>query len=498
MLAPHTSWKFALVAFVCGAVVMVFEMVGSRILGPYFGTSIYVWTSLIGVILASLSLGYYLGGRVADTRATPERLAMIIFFAALGICWTLIFNRFLLPQLPATPDTYKYFAILASVFAFSPTSVLLGMVTPHLARLQMTGIEGSGSVVGNLSALSTAGSIVGTFAAGFILIPLVGTKSVLVVLVIVLLLTSLLVSHRALRKALGSIGAIFVFGLVGAISLRQSLATQAAVVDVDTTYQRVWIYETVDASSQRNVRTMRINAEQHSSMFLDQDGLVFPYTRYYHLARHFAPGFRNALMIGGGAFSYPKDYLATYPEAVIDVVEIDPGVTALAKTHFNLKDHPRLQIFHEDGRTYLNRNQKKYDVVFGDMFGSYYSIPFQLTTKETVQKLYDALNDQGVVILNTISAIEGDKGRFLQAEYATYKEIFSQVYLFPVIDSQDGHLTQNTMLVALKSLHPADFHSEDPVLNEYLQHLWKKEVEHSTPILTDDFAPVEQYLNRAL
>ncbi|EKD43148.1 MAG: spermine synthase, partial [uncultured bacterium] len=171
-------------------------------------------------------------------------------------------------------------------------------------------------------------------------------------------------------------------------------------------------------------------------------------------------------------------------------------VTKLAKEYFNLKDNPRLNIFHEDGRVFLNTNQKKYDVLFGDAFSSHYSIPHQLTTLQAVQKTYDALNDDGVVILNTISSVEGNKGQFLRAELATYKSIFPQVYIFPVTDSKDGLQVQNIILVALKSKTVPSFKSNDTEINGFLSHLWNQGVTNDKPILTDDYAPVEYYINR--
>jgi spermidine synthase len=203
-------------------------------------------------------------------------------------------------------------------------------------------------------------------------------------------------------------------------------------------------------------------------------------------------------MFGGAGYSYPKDFLIKYPEATIDVVEIDPKVTELAQKYFKLKESPRLTIYHEDARLFLNKTQEKYDVIFGDAFSSYYSLPYQLTTKEAVRKKYDILNDEGIVILNIISSIDGEKGKFLRAEYATYKTLFPQVYLFPVVDSDNGNKVQNIILVALKSNKDQFFNDDDPSLNDYLQHLWKKTVDADMPILTDDFAPVDYYVSRMI
>jgi spermidine synthase len=246
----------------------------------------------------------------------------------------------------------------------------------------------------------------------------------------------------------------------------------------------------------KNVRVMVTNPHgRQSAMYLDdQIELASSYTRYYKLAPHFQPNMRDVLMIGGGGYSFPKYTLENYPQVEMDVVEIDPEVTAIARKFFGLQEDPRLRIYHEDARVFLNKTDKKYDVVLCDAFNSHYSIPFHLTTIETVQKLYDILSDDGVVLANILSAIEGDGGRFLRAEVATYKTVFPQVYLFPVSDTIDGTKWQNVMLVALKSNREPPFTSINPDTERLLSHLWKKPVPEDIAPLTDDYAPVDRYV----
>jgi spermidine synthase len=266
--------------------------------------------------------------------------------------------------------------------------------------------------------------------------------------------------------------------------------------DIDTHYSRVLVYKTSDQSSGRVMNVMVTDPHgKQSAMYIDDPTeLAVRYTNFYKLAPHFMPGMKKVLMLGGGGYSFPKYAMAKYPNVEMDVVEIDPGITAIAKRFFELKEYPRLQIFHEDARIFLNRSGARYDVILGDTFNSYYSIPFHLSTIEAVKKLYDALSEDGVVLANTISAIEGDAGRFLRAEYATFKAVFPQVFLLPVFDPYNGSHWQNVMIVALKSTVKPSFQSEDPELNKYLDHLWKKPVPQDVPILTDDFAPVDRYV----
>jgi spermidine synthase len=476
---------------------MTFELVGSRVLGPYFGTSIFVWTSLIGIILGSLSLGYYLGGKIADKNPKLNYLSLIIFLSSIFIGLTVLIKDPLLLILQTNLTDTRIASVFASFILFLPASVLLGMVSPYAVKLKIDNLNTSGSIVGNLYAISTAGSIVGTFLSGFYLIPHFGTNKLLILLSITLIIISLAISAKQFIKIKLFTLIIILFGWI-MIGESDFIFKKNGFIDIDTAYNRIWIYDYNDAGINRLVKIMRINTDNQSSMFIDSDELVNEYTKYYHLAKHFNPNFKKTLMLGGAGYSYPKDFLSKYPGASIDVIEIDPMVTMLAKKYFNLKENSRLKIYHEDARVYLNKTQEKYDVIFGDAFVSRYSLPYQLTTKEAVRKKYNILNDNGFVILNIISSIEGEKGQFLRAEYATYKNIFPQIFLFPVQNPDDGEKVQNIILIALKSKDEQVFNDGDPKLNEYLQHLWKKEINIDVPILTDDYAPVDYYISKTM
>jgi spermidine synthase len=221
---------------------------------------------------------------------------------------------------------------------------------------------------------------------------------------------------------------------------------------------------------------------------------VYAYSKYYRLGDFFNPNIKKALMIGGGAYSYPKDFLKKHPGAHLDVVEIDPGVTELAKKYFNLKDSSNLTIYHKDGRAFLNTATTTYDAVYGDAFHSYFDIPFQLTTLEAAQKIAGLLTPEGVYIINVNSALAGKGAQFLKAEIATLQKVFGSVYVFPVNSVADTTVLQNVMVVALKKNTAPDFTSASGEVADFLKHQLAIEVPQSTTILTDDYAPVEQYL----
>ena len=491
--------KFLLevIVFVCGALVMVFELVGARVLGPYVGTSLFVWTSLIGIILGSLSLGYFLGGKLSDHKPEYAIFGMIILFAGVAILVTAISKDFILRNLSHQFFDIRWLAVLSSMILFAPGSLFLGMVSPFAVKLKIHSLQKSGSTVGNLYAISTVGSIAGTFAGGFYLIPFFGSSSLVYLIAVLLIFTALAIFVVFKRWAEGLL-AISVLLVAGYFYMRAHTKTRS-FVDEDTLYNRVMIYDAEDSKSGKQVKFMRINDERSSAMFLEEDGLVFPYLKYYDLAAHFYPGFKNVLMLGGSGYAYPKYFLEKYPERRIDVVEIDQQLTNLARQHFKLKDDPNLTIFHEDARTFFNHNNRKYDAILTDVFNSQFTLPFQLTTREFVQHQYDALTDSGLVIVNIISSIQNRGNLFLLSEAKTFRQVFKRVLFFAVNDPKNGDVIQNIMLVALKGDLPANgLVSQDSVMNVFLSKKITLDIPENIPVLTDDYAPVEYFVSKMI
>jgi len=282
----------------------------------------------------------------------------------------------------------------------------------------------------------------------------------------------------------------FAIKALGMLSINSVL-----IADVDTEYNRVLILNGIDKNTGK--KTINLVTDPYGvqgAVFEDgtQD-LVFDYLKMYRMAWHFVPSIKNALTVGGCVYAQPRDLLRQDSQVSLDVVEIDPGMTNVAKKYFGLTSNPRMSIVHEDGRIFLNNNKKKYDAIFIDAFNSASSVPFHLTTIEAVKKIYSSLNDNGVVMMNIISAIDGTSGKFLQAEYVTYKNVFDNVYVFQIHKENDPALAQNIMLVAAKSTTSPRMTSDDSEINGYLQRLWTKEIQSDVPILTDDYAPVEYY-----
>lgn len=477
---------------------MALELVGSRIIAPFLGTSIFVWTSLIGVILGSLSLGYWWGGIIADKNPTYKKLSSVLYSAGILIGITAVANTTILYPIAISGLGPRWGSVLAAILLFAPAAVLFGMVSPLAAKMKLDNLNTLGKNVGGLYAISTMGSILGTFAGGFYLISFFGSGLTLAFISFLTILAAF-ISYPNLKNILRkSVPAIFIFFCIFAVEKTKSLIPDFK--DIDTEYKRIWIVDEKDFLTGRQARYLvdAPNSAQ-SEMFLDSDTeLVAAYTKYYDLYKFFSGKSDHVLMLGGGAFSYPKHFIATNKTGQMDIVEIDPAMTRLAEKYFNLKPDPRMLIVNEDARVYLNTTEKKYDAMFVDVFTATLSIPYHVITKEAVEKEYKRLNDDGVALVNIIAAIEGNKGKYFRAALATYKSVFPQVYVFPVHAPADGNIIQNIMLIALKSNTPHALTSNNPEIQSYLSHLWTKNIPQDAGIFTDNFAPVERYAEEML
>lgn len=299
-----------IVTFVSGALVMIYEITGSRILAPFLGSSTYVWTSLIGVILAALSLGYWLGGKTADKKPEIRVLSIVLLAGAFLMAATILLKDSILGAVARIPLNLEVKAVIAALVLFAPVSVLFGFVTPYVVRLRLNDVADAGKTVGRLYALSTVGSIVGTFLAGFALLPFVGSTRILYLIAASLLVLSLLLAPFSLKKI--KAGAILLIMLAVGFSEFKVWAfrTRRDQHDFDTEYSRVRIKRDRDPKTGAPVRMMMTDPYfAQSGMFLENDELFFEYTKYYHLIRHFKPDFKSTLIIGGAGYSFPKDYI---------------------------------------------------------------------------------------------------------------------------------------------------------------------------------------------
>lgn len=481
------------IAFLSGAAVMVLEITGSRVMAPFLGTSIFVWTTLIGVIMASLSAGYWWGGRLADRNPSYARLATILFLACLGVSVTAVCQQPFLTWLQGRSLELRLSALAATLLLFAPASVLLGMVTPYVVRLKLTSIERSGAEVGRLYAISTAGSILGTFACGYFLLSWMGSSRILYAIAFLLLgLSFVAVSDLWAGKRVAA--AVFLLLTGGLAEFEARTQAAAGFHDIDTDYQRLQVIDATEPEHDRPVRILKSEeANTQSAIYLDGNELFSEYLNYFDLARFTGRPLRRVLMIGAAGYVYPLHLEKEMPGLSIDVVEIDPAMTEIAKRYFGLRESPRLHIFHEDGRTFVNRAARespgRYDAIFLDAFQTRVP-PFQLLTVEFARHLERLLSPGGIVALNFIARADASRLGLGPSVIRTYSEALPALRVFAVHPEEDREDAQNLVLLASRA--PFDFSESawsDGTRLPSAQLPGKSGTEGL--LLTDDFSPVE-------
>jgi len=496
---------YRVVAAVCGAAVMALEILGSRLLAPDFGSSIYVWGSLIGTFLAALSIGYWIGGVVADRWPSPRLLGCFVLSAAVGTV--------LLPRVasPTTSWVFKQVAdertgsLIACVLLFVLPSTFLGTVSPFLIRLAARSVGSMGSLAGQMYAISTIGSIAGTFLTAFYLIAILPVSKILMDIGAVLLLTglALIVLGRHPKRA-APLAAAVLAGLALQASTGAHAQPMREIYRTDTLYHHIRVTE-LDG-----VRYLMFGHTQQSAMRVsDPLAGVFRYTDGFHLAFLAKPSIKRVLVIGLGGATGPKQIRAFYPGVSVDVAEIDPAVLQIARRYFALKTDSRLRVTVRDGRMFLRRTNTMYDAI---MLDAYYQdgVPFHLTTQEFMRIVKEHLTPGGVVVANMIGSIAGSHSDIVRSQYKTMASVFGSGYWFPVLEAEESRLTsfdrRNIMLLFANGPLPSVAQMrarlrqvqrrEIPALGILMEYVRTSPPQTSdVPLLTDDYAPVDNLLH---
>jgi spermidine synthase len=482
---------YSLIAFSAGAAVMIFEITAARAIAPYLGNSLITWTSLIGVVLVSLSIGNWLGGHLADRTRSPITLGTILLTAALVLAVTNLGKSLLLDGLGSWNADLRIRTVLAALVLLAPVGILLGMVSPYITRSLLTGLEKGGRTIGLVSALGNLGSIIGTFLAGFVLLPSLGTSTVLTVVALGLALLAALVGFGGRRIVAGTVALVLTAAIPGGLYYRNSFA-EAGFIDADTPYSRVWIGKA--GIGEGEIQYFQIDRQFSSARYAKSDELVFAYNRAFRVADLFQPNPQNTLLIGGAGYTFHPDFFRRHPNATMDVVEIDPGVTHLAQRHFGLTNDRRLRIIHEDGRTFLNRNTERYDTIYIDAYSNQFSVPFQLVTVEAVKRFRASITDEGIIVANIISALEGPRAALLEAIVTTFHKEFSDIRVISSTPSAEPTQVQNVVMLATPRQFTQQALPRSDEESDFLSTI--REVgTGQQKSMTDELAPIDRYTN---
>ena len=522
----------AAAVFVAGGVLLGMELVASRVLAPFFGSSIFVWGALIGVVLAGLSAGYWIGGILADRIPRPSLLLAVLALGAGTILLIPVVDQTVLEAIVEWDAGPRLNPLFATIALFGIPSVVLATASPIAVRLRARSVDTVGATAGRLYALSTAGSIAGTLLTAFLLIPEIGTNQLLGLLATALFVAAGLVAlGEWMLPAVAAVALLVAGSAAATVALEPEQGgrlsgaaaqnwsplyrlrnaediVQAPPSGFRLLYSKNTRYHGLTVVEDNNSRHLRFESSFQSGMYLnDPYRTRYQYSDYLQLALAYNQGARRILMIGLGGGSAPKRMWRDFPELELEVVELDPVVRDVAYRFFELPRSPRLRVTVEDGRRYLQRNSERWDAIMVDAYFSD-ALPFHLTTVEFLELARSRLNPGGVIVSNVIGSVAGEGSKLFRSMYKTYRAVFPTVTVHPVNEfGSDEELLKNLIVVAGEGAAPDE---------RTLQERWRGIRARSrriadlrtaisdrvdrqiptrdVPFLTDDFAPTDALL----
>ncbi|MCC6889780.1 MAG: fused MFS/spermidine synthase [Hyphomicrobiales bacterium] len=505
-----TAWIIYAIAFVTGAIVMSFEMLGSRYLNPYFGSGIYTWASLISTVLMALTAGYFLGGWLADRTASLRVLALTVLVASLYMLALPSFAAPLLEFLLADIDDVRTGSLVASLAILLFPVTFFGMYSPFAIRLMLRSATHSGMVSGTVYGVSTFGSIVGTLGTTFFLIPTIGTRA------ITLWLGAAGVACALVLLALGRLERktrVLALALLTALAATLASPTSADEMLIEERVRAELLkrkdgrlahieseYNDIYINKRRNhlIMTFQLKGWDYTESIAnleDPDDLPLNYAQVMTAASVLYPAtIKRILMLGLGGGSISTYYARAMRDVQIDTVELDQRVIDVAKEYFALRETPRVRYIAADGRVFLNRTKERYDLILLDAYRGGY-VPFHLLTREFYALVKNRLTPGGAVAFNI-----HDGTKLYHSTVRTLGEAFPTLDLYPsgtgeVIATLSAEAKFDRALLASRAAALQERYKFRYPLPDVLKRRMSDPQREARGgvIITDDFAPVNLY-----
>jgi len=499
------------IAFVTGAIVMSFEMLGSRYLNPYFGSGIYTWASLISTVLTALTAGYFLGGWLADRTASATVLAVTVLIASLYMLALPSFAQPLLEVLLADIDDVRTGSLIASLAILLFPVTFFGMYSPFAIRLMLRSAQRSGMVSGTVYGVSTFGSIVGTLGTTFYLIPTIGTRAITLWLGAAGIACGLILLALGRAERRSGLVALALLLAASVLVVQRPAVADDALVDqgvraeilkrkdgrlthVESEYNDIYI------NKRRNqlIMTFQLkgwNYTESVANLEDPDDLPLPYAQTMTASSLLYPAeIKRILMIGLGGGSIPVYFGRAMPDVHIDTVELDQRVIDVAKEYFGLRETPRIRYVAADGRVFLNRSKEQYDLILLDAYRGGY-VPFHLLTREFYALVKSRLAPGGAVASNV-----HDGTKLYHSTVKTMAEVFPALDLYPsgsgeviAVGSADPKFNRDVLAARAAALQE-QFKFRFPLPDRLKRRMENPQREANGGVtITDDFAPVNLY-----
>ena len=482
----------ALAALVFGAGIgaLATEITASRLLAPYFGSSTIVWANLIGIVLAALAVGYWLGGRIADRWPRPSLLGFLVLAAAVFVAVIPFAAKPFLDLTVEGLDTVSAGAVIGSFLAVvllcAPPVVLLGMVSPFAIRLAVVGVATAGAVAGRLYALSTAGSLLGTFLPALVLIPGVGTQRTFLLIAAILALSSCFL--------LGARYAVVALALAALVAVPPGAvkSSEGLIHEETSFYQYIRVEQEPDG---RRLLSLNEGVAVHSVWRPDSVLTGGVWDAFLAVPPLLDRPLERVAILGNAAGTTARALGVYYPDARVDGVELDPAVSRVGFRYFGMAENPRLTVHDVDARPFLRSTDERYDLIVVDAYHQPY-VPFYLATREFFRLVREHLAPGGIVALNVATVPDDD--RLVRALGGTLASELPQVLAWPA-------LRFNTIVLGLtEPLDAARLErrlQDGPADLAVLRDLLARDVEPveaSDRPWTDDRAPVEWLTDRMI
>jgi spermidine synthase len=472
------------VVFAAGVGSLATEIAASRLLAPYFGNSTIVWANVIGLILASLSLGYWLGGRLADRHPSPRALGSVVVGAACLIAVIPFVARPLLDLSVEGLDRVSAGAAIGSFFGvlilFVPPVVLLGMVAPFAIRLALTDVLTAGTVAGRLYAVSTVGSLLGTFLSALVLIPAIGTQRTLL----------------AAAALIGAGGAVLLgrrwLVLAAGLAALLLIPPGAVKAQAGLLYEDESRYQFIQVVERDGVRRLYLDEglATHSVWRRNEVLTGGVWDTYLAVPDLLGRPPERVAMLGNAAGTAARAFARFYPFVRIDGVELDPDVSDAGRRYFEMGKIPGLEVHDQDARSYLRQTDQSYDLIIVDAYRPPY-VPFYLATREFFELVRDHLNPGGIVALNV--ATTPDDHRLAENIAGTLATALPRVVAWQPLRFNQIVIGQNG--TPLGSVRPAPA-AVKPLVEDLRRNA--RPVAPADDPWTDDRAPVEWITDRMI
>jgi spermidine synthase len=464
------------VVFISGACAMLVEIAGARIIAPYLGSTIFTWTAVIGLVLASLSIGYYIGGSFADRYNDRKHLSTILLGAGIA--------TIILPMLGNSIIPFTVFidlipASLMASLVLVPASLCYGMVSPYVIKL--TSSEGKEGVsAGRIFALSTAGSIAGVLGTGFLLIPNMALTHIFILAGAAMILMSWVALRK--RSAMIDMVPLVLLALISSQFGFIPMLKGEVLHEEESQYYNIRVMET--EINNGPARLMMLDNAYSSAERADGQP-AFDYVNKTRLGYELVENPENALVLGVAAGTEVEELKANFPEVQVYGVDIDARGMELGMEYFSLEDDERTTLVTDDARRFLKRTDKEFDIVLLDVFRGF-GLPPHLSTKEFFTELKERMSNDGVVIANVISSVEGEESEALLLLHSTFSSVFDNVIMLPV--RSDPQKVQNIVIIATDRGISA-------FEQEHATDIYREEIEKREP-LSDELNPIELYAAR--